>query len=40
MELSETELHVEEGKTAKDEHGEVGDQERSAPIGVAHIRKP
>lgn len=40
MELSEDELHVEEGEGAQGEHHDVGDEEGAAAVLVAEVREP
>ena len=40
MELAKAELQVEERQAAKDQHGEVGDEEGAAAVVVANVREP
>ena len=40
MELSEDELHVEEGEGAQGEHHDVGDEEGTAAVLVAEVGEP
>ena len=40
VELSEDELHVEEGEGAQGEHHDVGDEEGAAAVLVAEVREP